>query len=74
LFSNKPLETVNKHAKNCVTNYQTSSLWKWNTEATKICKPEVTNPEHTTVEIFKGEVKNKNINSKTGVVFSNKLF
>jgi hypothetical protein len=37
-------------------------------------KPEVTNPQHTKVEIFKGKVKNKNLNSEIGVLFSNKLF
>jgi hypothetical protein len=37
-------------------------------------KPEVTNSQHTKVDIFKGKVKNKNLNSKTGVLFSNKLF
>jgi hypothetical protein len=37
-------------------------------------KPEVTNPQHTKVEIFKGKVKNKKLNSEIGILFSNKLF
>jgi hypothetical protein len=37
-------------------------------------KPEVTNPQHIKAEIFKGKVKNKNLNSEIGVLFSNKLF
>jgi hypothetical protein len=37
-------------------------------------KPEVTNPQHTKFEIFKGKVKNKKLISDIGVLFSNKLF
>jgi hypothetical protein len=40
----------------------------------KVYKSEMTNPQHTTVEIFKGKVENKNSNSEIGVLFSNKLF
>jgi hypothetical protein len=39
--------------KYCVTNYLNIGLCKWIIEATKIYKPEVTNPQHTEVEIFK---------------------
>jgi hypothetical protein len=39
--------------KYCVTNYLNVYLWKWIIETTKIYKPEVTNPQHTEVEIFK---------------------
>jgi hypothetical protein len=59
--------------KYCVTNYLNIGLWKWIIEATKIYKPEVTNPQHTEVEICKFKVKNKNLNSEIGVLFSNKL-
>jgi hypothetical protein len=37
-------------------------------------KPEVTDPQHTKVEIYKGKIKNKNLNSEIGVLFPNKLF
>jgi hypothetical protein len=37
-------------------------------------KSEVTNLQHTKVELFKDKIKNKNLNSEIGVLFFNKQF
>jgi hypothetical protein len=43
--------------KYCVTNYLDIGLWKWVIEAIKIYKQEMTNPQHTEVDIFKVKIK-----------------
>lgn len=52
-----------------LANVQGSCAFATEHTSIKGQEPNVTNPQHTKMQIFKGKVKNKTVNSENGVSF-----